>query len=382
MSGPHLFASTHENRVERAREQFFAQGLRPSGLVSEPVIQSWMRCLQRGRTATDAVAFEPVSKSRMHSTLRRHQGLLQAAESSIQQLEQALGGTGCRLLLTSGDGIVVHAGQPHGPQHLSRVLGVAARVGVDLSEAAVGTTAPGLVVAGGRALTVLGAEHYHQAVHGMSCAAAPIHDRHGALAGVLDLSIENQPFGFDAAALIGPYALAIENRLLLAQAHEELVLVLHADPMLLDTPLAGLLGIDGHGTVTWHNRIARRLVQAVVGEGAEGCIGLTVAQLHARSGCGTALLRLPNGLALWCRVQAPRAGQSAARELPGHLPPHAPVKADGSAPVAVPAEAPLSTTRRELIRQALAVHGGNIARTARALKVSRGLVYRALRGDA
>jgi sigma-54 dependent transcriptional regulator, acetoin dehydrogenase operon transcriptional activator AcoR len=374
MTGPHLFDSSPRSRVERAREQFFGQGLRPTGLVSEPVIQSWMRCLQRGRADADAVAFEPVSKSRVHGTLRRHQGLLQAAASALAQLEQSLAGTGCRLLLTSGDGIVVHAGQLHGAP--SPLLDVAARVGVDLCEGAVGTTAPGIVVATGRALTVLGAEHYHHMVHGLSCAAAPIHDRRGALAGVLDISIENQPFGFDAAALIGPYALAIENRLLLAQADRELVLMLHADPALLDTPLAGLLGVASDGTVAWHNRFAQRLVQATPGQGCETSLGESVARLQARCGRGAAPLRLPSGLALWCRVLAPRPAQGAALELPGHAP--AP-QLDAAA--ATPA-APLSASRRELIRQALSAHGGNIARTARALQVSRGLVYRALRGDA
>jgi sigma-54 dependent transcriptional regulator, acetoin dehydrogenase operon transcriptional activator AcoR len=380
MTEPHLFASTQQSRVERAREQFFAQGLRPTGLVSEPVIQSWMRCLQRGREAGHSVAFEPVSKSRVHGTLRRHEGLLQAAALSLVQLEQSLAGTACRLLLTSGDGIVVHAGQPRGGP--SPVLGLAARVGVDLSEAAVGTNAPGLVVATGRALTVLGAEHYHQGVHGMSCAAAPIHDRRGELAGVLDISIENQPFGFDAAALVGPCALAIENRLLLAQADDEYVLVLQSDPMLLDTPLAGLLGVAGDGRVAWHNRVAQRLVRSALGEAAEASLGDGLAGLHARCGRGSAPLRLPSGLTLWGRVLAPRLAGAAARELPAHAPPPEPRGAADAAGAETPAPAPLASSRRELIRQALAAHGGNIARAARALKVSRGLIYRALRDDA
>lgn len=378
MAGEPLFPASHASRVGRAREQFFGQGLRPTGMVPEPVIQSWMRCLQQGRGEADHIAFEPVTRSRVHATLRRHDGLLQAAAPSIERLEAALGGTGCRLLLTSGDGIVIHAGHAHAPAEGTPVLCAAARVGVNLSERAVGTNAPALVVATGRAVAVNGAEHFHTAIHGVSCAAAPIHDRRGALAGVLDLSVEARTFGFDAAALIGPFALAIENRLLLAQAHEELVLVLQPDPALFETPLAGLLGIGGDGRIAWCNGMARRLLQAAVGDLAEACLGQTLAQIEGRSGAGAGALCLPNGLVLWCEVRAPGRALPELRTLAAEQPPHAaePEPAEAASPGA------LSDSRRALIRQALAAHGGNIARTARALKVSRGLVYRALRGDA
>ena len=39
-----LFPSTLAQRTALARLQFFEQGIRPSGLVGEEVIQSWLRC--------------------------------------------------------------------------------------------------------------------------------------------------------------------------------------------------------------------------------------------------------------------------------------------------------------------------------------------------
>ncbi|MFM2035228.1 MAG: hypothetical protein RL459_493, partial [Pseudomonadota bacterium] len=39
-----LFPSTRLQRIEQARDQFFEHGVRPTGLVGEVVIQSWMRC--------------------------------------------------------------------------------------------------------------------------------------------------------------------------------------------------------------------------------------------------------------------------------------------------------------------------------------------------
>ena len=40
------FYASPEQRVALARQRFFEDGVRPSGMVSEAVIQSWSRCLR------------------------------------------------------------------------------------------------------------------------------------------------------------------------------------------------------------------------------------------------------------------------------------------------------------------------------------------------
>ena len=136
-----FFASPGQ-RVALARERFFGGGQRPTGLVSEPVIQSWARCVGAHRSPHEAVAFDPVTRSRLHATLSRNRLLLGAAGDEIARLEAALGGTGCRVLLTDAEGVIVHATPATAPT-LEPVLKSAARVGVNLAEGAVGTNAPG-----------------------------------------------------------------------------------------------------------------------------------------------------------------------------------------------------------------------------------------------
>lgn len=271
---PPAFALTAEQRTARAREQFFEQGLRPSGMVGEAILQSWARCSMARVGTSKRLAFNPVSRSRVHSTLGRSRGLLQAAEAELSRLEESLAGTDCRVLLTDPEGVVVHATQVPNSAG-SPVIGLAGRVGVDISEAAVGTNAPGIVVNTGQAVTVSGAEHYFDCVHVLHCAAAPIRDSHGRLAGVLDLTIEARPFGFDAAAVVALYAVSIENRLLLAQSGDLLVVRLHADRTLLGTPMAGLLALQGDGRLAWANAAALRLL----GPAAEGASGTVPSRL-------------------------------------------------------------------------------------------------------
>lgn len=387
-AGP--FFNTPEQRLSLARQRFFEQGERPTGLVSEAVIQSWMRCLQQHQQPERAVVFEPVTASRVHGVLMRNRLLLQVAAAEMAQLQRALAGTSAAALLVDAQGVVMHSTWRHGHAE-TPVMNLAARVGVDLSEAAVGTTAPGVAARVGRVVKVEGAEHFAQVVQGMQCAAAPVRDASGRLVAVLDLSSEGRSFGFDAATLVERYARGIENRLLCAQSRagspERIVVRLQLDAALLPGPWAGLIGIDEDGRVEWLNGAAAALLgqhsawARPAGLASEALLGLTAAALHAACGAATPQrLRLPSGLNVWslCR----RAGQEVADGAADvdtdagtgePAPPPAP-------PAATPVPGPtLHDADHRLVQQTLQACGGNVSQAARRLGVSRGLIYRHLK---
>ncbi len=437
---PQPFFAQAAQRVQLARERYFDNGQRPTGLVPEPVIQSWARCLGAHQRPHDAVAFDPVSRNRMQAALARNRPLLLAAGEELQRLEATVGGTGCRVLLTDADGVVVHATAGHGRSR--ELLPIVSRVGVNLAEAAVGTNAPAVVLKTGQACAVSGAEHFFECVQRLHCAAAPIRDQQGALAGVLDLTVEARPFGFDASALVGVVATAIENRLLQEQAGQHLVLQFQVSASLLGSPLEALVGVDGGGRVAWANGTAQQLLglnpqdpeladaEDVFGQQLEALVRLN--RRDAAQAC-----RLPNGLLVWIRAQVPggpttravftppraRPPAHLAHDDPRDLPPATPEASDtlealrmSSAPseaevVSMSATAPASDAvgaapfaaqaapsgpeaqsqaacgnpanaatlvdhQRELIDKVLADCAGNISLAARRLGVSRGLLYR------
>lgn len=376
------FFATPEQRLAWARQRFFERGEAPTGLVSEALIQSWQRCVRAGREGSEHVAFEPVSAVRLDSALRRSRQLCEAAAESFQRLELALGGTGCRLLLADADGMIVRLSQAPTTGAPAAVLPHLARLGVNVSESLLGTNAPGVVLRTGQACSVSGPEHFFDQVAAIHCAAAPIRDTQGRLAGVLDLSIEDRGFGFDAQPLVGLYASAIENRLLRAQSVEHLVVEFQASPDVLGTPLAGLIGIAPDGRVAWMNGMAARLLGAPATRSeagtAEALLGLTMTALldHSRHG-ELALLRLPSGLNVWMRVQL-QARDGLRGVLAAAQPPAAALQA--AAPVAQAASAAsLVDASRELITKTVQECGGNISEAARRLGVSRGRVYRQMR---
>jgi transcriptional regulator of acetoin/glycerol metabolism len=390
-----LFFQTTEQRTALARQRFFDEGTRPSGLVGEAVIQSWLRCTSAQQQPGKMVSFEQVTRSRAHGSLNRNRQLLQAGNHELNNMEAALAGTDCRVLLTDAQGVIIHATQlPTSNQH--PLLKTASRVGVNITESQIGTTAPGIVVRTGEACTVTGAEHFFQCLQTLHCAAAPIRDIHGQLAGVLDVSIEAGRFHFDAASVVGMYATTIENRLLQLQSVEHLVLHFQASPTLLGTPMEALAGIDRSGHVLWLNGVGRRLTGCRM-EGrhtVDEVFGTTLDRLLALPRQHQAqTLRLPNGLGVWVQgtltasdgadfkhavvvsQPAPEAALPAPVPVAEPVATTAPSEVDAAQEVA---RATLLDHKQRLIETTLAACGGNIAKAARALGVSRGMLYRRL----
>jgi len=296
---------------------------------------------------------------------------------------------------------------------------VATRLGVDLSEEAVGTTAPGIVARTGQPHAVLGGEHFFEGVKAMNCAAAPIRDTQGKVAGVLDLSSEAFPFGFDAASVVGLFAGALENRLLVAQSHDHLVLRLQVSPSLLDSSMVGLIGIAHDGQLAWTNGVAAKLLGLVSTDlsqspvVAEAALATTMSTLLALPRRGADTIRLRNGLQVWVRADMrARDGlehlhavgaaacefqclESPAGACPNEDAAPATAARPGAVdqatqpPAALPASAQLAAdiptlraSDRDIIRRTVDECGGNIAKAAKLLQVSRGLIYRRLREDA
>lgn len=168
-------------------ERFAAQAeLRPV------VVESWLRSQRRTIDPFRAPEQPALSDDELVELRRIHpiarvlpvvQRLL-FEEAGDSGLIVAVGDAAGRLLWLDGD-----------PGLRSRAEDMGFRAGMDWSEAAVGTSAPGSALALDHAIQVLGAEHYNRAVHQWSCTAAPVHDpASGAIIGVIDVT------GGDAAA--------------------------------------------------------------------------------------------------------------------------------------------------------------------------------------
>lgn len=340
----------------------------PGSAAVEPwLLRSWQRCLGAGHLPQQRVQFNAVSRGAAQRVAERSHPLVEAARPVLERLSRALADTRYFAILTDADGIVVDVGAlPKGSDAADRHARDIARIGIDLSERAVGTTAIGAVLAEREPVWLHRAEHFFDDTGIYSCAGAPLFGPQGDCIGMLDLTgvqVVERPELRHLAVLS---ARSIENALVRRQPHA-LLLRLNWPGYGGNPESEGLLCLDGDGHVTASNAAARAMLQPAL---------VPSTSLHASD-----LFALPWTM-LW---DTARRGDGAELEVPLwsglrlQARPQAAIDAtiNAGAPMAGPPPR-LRDVETALIRKAVDDARGNVAEAARMLGISRATVYRKL----
>ena len=224
----------------------------------EPWLErSWRRCIQRGQRPDERLGFDLIPAQARHRVIDENRPLVQAARPVLERLSRALASTRYFAVLTNQDGIVVDA---HGPiDRADRRADLITRIGVDLSEASVGTTAIGAALAELQPVWLHRGEHFFADTSVYSCAGAPLFGPDGRCVGMLDLT------GIDAAErpelrhLAAQSARSIENALTLTLQHS-LLLRLNWPGRAMGAEDDGLVCLDGDGWIKGSNEAARQML--------------------------------------------------------------------------------------------------------------------------
>ena len=367
-------AALRQALIARARECLQPGGVATADAGIEPwIVRSWQRCLQAGMRPHQRVSFAPVSNAQVHNATEAHHALIAAARPVIEQLTRATAGMRYFAMLTNARGIVVDVQGPV-DRHDARARAIG-RVGVDLSEAAVGTTAIGAALAELQPVWLHRGEHFCDDNAAFSCAGAPLFDPAGRCMGMLDLTGVEVPERPELRHLVARSARAIEDALVCSQAHA-LLLRLNWPGGALGGEGVGLMTLDADGLVTGANTAARQMLPMPLRPPG--------AALHASD-----LFALPWTLLM----DTARAQRPGVLDLPlwsglrlqaqAHVQTAQPARASAPLPAVGPwGPAPLRETETELIRRAVQDARGNVAEAARALGISRATVYRKLGGGA
>ena len=243
-----------QHRVGNARRSFFERGTTPVGTVPDTILQSWRRCQRSGLLVDAEPALEPLPGHNLRELRERHERLWRLARAELDGLAAHTASTGSIVLLTDESGWILNAEGSAG--FLDKAGRVALMPGVCWSESAVGTNAIGTAIVEGRAVEVRGGEHYF-APHGiLSCSAMPIHDPHGQLAGVLDISGPASVQQMHAMGLARLAANRIEHRFFETGIGDCELLRLHHDRTLLGTAGEAVLGFR-NGRLVAANGVGR-----------------------------------------------------------------------------------------------------------------------------
>lgn len=198
-------------RIWEARQHYFHEGQLPVGLLEQPLLRSWERCRQLGRAPQEHVVFDPVERSHLSALLEREHHLLQAARPELDVLAGRVSDVGYAVLLTDTVGqVLAVAGALD--RH-SQAMRQAFRPGVDVSEAAIGTSAMAVALAERRTVRVLGPEHYFANNQIFHCCAAPVFDPRGRLLGTVDVTRDAPQLVTGVMGLTRQCAQQIEHRL-------------------------------------------------------------------------------------------------------------------------------------------------------------------------
>lgn len=308
----------HPDRIRRAIDD-------EAGPARSAIAASWRRSMTlHGLAPEDGGRARTVTAERLREARQAMEPLTLAAQPVLDRLFQAVGDTGCCVVLTDAQGIAVdRRGSPVDDDTFHQ-WGL--WPGADWSEAAEGTNGIGTALAEHRPVTIHRDQHFHTRNTGLSCTTHPIHDHLGRLAGALDVSSARA----DATAImlglisnaVGDAARAIETQAF-RQAFADARIVLAGDGA---DRSAALLAVDRDDLVIGATRAARLALK------------ITDARI---------------------------AAQLPASDLLGRTGEEGPA----SAPHLLEAE-------RGAVRRALARSGGNVSAAARALGVSRATLHR------
>lgn len=350
--------------IEQARRCVLGGGDLMGGPRVEPWIErSWRRCLALGHQPQHRIGFDAVSAVAMRHALDENRSLLAAASPVIRSLAHTMADTGYFAILTDAQGVVIEVNGP--VDHQNRLAHAIARIGVDLSERAVGTTAIGTSLTEHQPVWLHRGEHFFDDTSAYSCAGAPLFGPDGRCVGMLDLTGIHVPERPALRHLVTRSALSIENALLLSHPHR-LLLRLNWPGHGLGTDGDGLVGLGPDGHITGANRAAAHMLGLTTAHWPHGSevFAMPIHQLF-----DAARHQLPpQEWPLWSglRVQV-LAGLNGVRRV------EAPATAG-----ARPNPLPLKDLETALIRQAVDDARGNVMQAARALGISRATVYRKL----
>jgi sigma-54 dependent transcriptional regulator, acetoin dehydrogenase operon transcriptional activator AcoR len=334
------------------------------GGVANWIQHSWQRCLSQGLRPEHRVEFNAISHQAMARVADQNRALVLAARPVLAQMAHAMAHTRYFALLTDANGVVVETGGPI--DRNDRRAALISRIGVDLSEAAVGTTAIGTVLAEQRPVWLHRGEHFFGDTAVYTCAGAPLYGPSGACIGMLDLTGIDVPERPELKHLVTQSARRIENALL-TDCKPTLLLHLSWDDTGLGGDADGLVALTADGYVSGTNSAARdmlALFATAPDTASQHCSELfampweTLFDMARHPGAG---IEIP----LWTGMRVYAQPQSA--ELPNKA-----LASDRAHAVT------LHDAQTDLIHVTMAQVRGNVAEAARRLGISRATIYRKL----
>lgn len=218
--------------------------------LGSAVVSSWQRSLSLGVNPSGRAAPITAAGDQFRLLQQQNHELIAAASGLLGHIRQIFAESGCIMLVTDPNGVVLEAVGDH------KVLAAGERIhlvaGGQWNEDTIGTNGIGTALATGQPAQVHAAEHFCEGIKGWTCAGAPVRQPGtGKILGVVDISGPPSTYQRGNLALAMAIARQIETGLAVQAGWERSRLLEHCMHRMPAAGTAGMLLLDRAGRIVF-----------------------------------------------------------------------------------------------------------------------------------
>lgn len=230
----------------------------PSAAARSRLAASWRRSAEKhGLDPGEHRSPVRLEGTHLRERLGAFDKFMTLASPRLDSLFSLVGQSGCAVLLTDDDGVVLDQRISEADAPVFEAWGLC--VGADWSEQTEGTNGIGTCLAEHRRVIIHRDEHFYARNTAMSCIDAPIYGADGQIMAALDVSSarvdQTEAFNRLIGAQVAQTARAIEEANFRAAFQKARIVVAESD----DAEASTLLAIDDHDLIIGATREARRI---------------------------------------------------------------------------------------------------------------------------
>lgn len=234
-----------------------------SGIIGthtrQPIIDSWIRCQAAGLDPRNPNRTPSVSEENFQKRQKENKVLLDVSIPFMVELQEFVNKSGFSTALADPNGVMLEIICDQ--SILENAFNKNLVRGSIWNEAMAGTNATGLSIDLLQPIQVIGAEHYYECYHDLTCSAAPIFDENGKLLGVLDMTGPKELAYPHTLGMVVAATKAITRQFFIAESNRQIDLTNHYLSTLIDSMSDGVVAVDVKGKIIGINSQGAKILK-------------------------------------------------------------------------------------------------------------------------
>ncbi|WKY42913.1 sigma 54-interacting transcriptional regulator [Eubacteriaceae bacterium ES2] len=227
--------------------------------LRKPILDSWIRCQKRKMNPRSLNRTPSVSEDNFKKRLEKNQLLLKTSIPFMVELQEFVNRSGFSTTLNDPDGVILE--MICDQSILDEAFNKNLVRGSIWNEDQAGTNATGLAIDLKQPIQVIGAEHYYECYHDLTCSASPIFDDHGILIGILDMTGPKELTYPHTLGMVVAVTKAISRELCIAASNRQIELTNHYLSTLIDSISDGVVAVDINGKIIGINSNGAKILK-------------------------------------------------------------------------------------------------------------------------